>query len=289
MSYKCPYCDHTDESYYKLCKHKKSQHLNEAITFTCDKCNKNFKSKSGYDQHSQKCIGIGSLQCKYCKEIFQNKQAKYKHSLTCVKNPKAHSNTNDSYVNNITNNNITNNVTNNTNNTNTTNNITNNITNIHNTNIITFELGKNVETKFLSDHISLDVVNQILKEKFERCNERSHLDVLNTYFDKLLNRPENKCVQKSNLRTKYSKIHLGNDTWIVVADKGLYEKIVCDSTKNIMTKLDENHNINKKMSTFVERIEPFTNNIYDDEVDLTKQLKNITDSVKYIVYNNKLL
>lgn len=47
--------------------------------YTCDKCSKEYKVKSSYISHYEKCKFANALQCPRCMKCFQHKQSKFKH------------------------------------------------------------------------------------------------------------------------------------------------------------------------------------------------------------------
>jgi hypothetical protein len=279
------------------------------IAFVCDKCCKLLTTKHGFQKHTKTCKGIHPLECKYCYKIFNNRQSKYKHGLKCGLNT-----VNDDIIENldvkcdkidseITMNNITNNMNNqqcNTNNTNveecTTNNhcTTNNITNNSNTYIIKLEEKPNKQTNFETEEISVDKVLENFLDF--RSQHLYYLDVFSDFCNMIFSIPTNRCVKKDNLRTSYSKVHLGNNHWKVVADRKLYEKLLIDVAKTFMKKLDEfddMKDLNMKYKKLIWDIRGKTDHLsygtYDDnEKELIKENKIAKDNVKYAVHNNSV-
>lgn len=264
------------------------------MAYVCERCSKCLLSKHGFANHIKNCKGIHPLECIYCNQIFQSRQSKYQHSLRCQLRPQqiqtCESKQNDAKL--INTNNTTNNITTNNNNHQCTTNNHCNITNNNNTYIITLEQKPNKETNFETEEITSDKFLECLYDA--RSQKQYHLDVLSDFCDMVFSIPRNRCVKKDNLRTNYSKIHLGNNNWKVVADRNLYEKLLIDITKTFMKKLDEFDDIkdlNTKYKKLIWDVRGKTDHLsygsYDEE---EKELKNehqiAKDNVKYAVHNN---
>jgi len=54
---------------------------------TCNKCNKDFKSKNGYRKHLLKCNGVDRLTCPICFEVFKTRDQKYRHKKNVICRP----------------------------------------------------------------------------------------------------------------------------------------------------------------------------------------------------------
>jgi uncharacterized C2H2 Zn-finger protein len=52
---------------------------NNEETYTCEKCNKNYKTKKYYNNHVTKCNGVHALACPRCRISFTTRSAKSKH------------------------------------------------------------------------------------------------------------------------------------------------------------------------------------------------------------------
>jgi len=73
------------------------------------------------------------------------------------------------------------------------------------TNIIIFDPLKPYGTTLKTDHINLEFISKLLKIKEK--------DALTLYTKKILDNPENRCIKKTNLRSIYSQIHIGDNKW----------------------------------------------------------------------------
>jgi hypothetical protein len=282
MTFQCKQCEHIASSYYYLKKHILSEHLTEN-QYTCEKCNKSLSSKQKLDNHLRHCNGVLSLQCPYCKKEFKHRNSKCRHLKKCSQ--KVQTNNIASQTD------IVNNVTINNNCNNTTNNITNNITNTQNI-TIKFEVANNKECEFISSHITAEDIKNIIDNYYDLGNKYLHLDILNMYNNKLFDIPQNRCIKKTNSRSKYSKIHMGDNKWNFVIDRNVYDKLVMDTSKNFIHKLDETENSIKSKSEFLKKLyflrgktDPFTGRIYEDEKELTEELNIAKNNIKCAVLN----
>jgi hypothetical protein len=266
------------------------------MVFTCDKCCKILTSKKGFANHVMNCDGVHPLECRYCNKIFSCKQSKYQHCKRCSLKVQDNANDISSCADNLTNKTVkpnhilTNNISGDNNTTNshcTINHITNN-----NSFVIKLEQKLDKETKFETEEITSDKFLECLYDA--RSQKQYHLDVLSDFCDMVFSIPRNKCVKKDNLRTNYSKIHLGNNNWKVVADRNLYEKLLMDITKTFMKKLDEFDNIkdlNTKYKKLLWDVRGRTDHLsygsYDEEEkELINEYKIAKENVKYAVHNN---
>jgi hypothetical protein len=202
--------------------------------FTCKKCCKTFTTLRWMKHHDIKCKGVvDSHTCEYCKTIFSNPCNKYRHLKTCKKKKEVDqmalvpTNTaksagtvpgseNGCLVNNITNNFETQN----NNNTNIQNQQNNNV------NIIVFNPN---DMQFLTDHIDIEKITKMIARDTRRPEERQEpRAIISTYGRDLLGRPENKCIQKKNLRANYAKVHMGKNKWKSMLDQDVYPKLACN-------------------------------------------------------------
>lgn len=75
--------------------------------------------------------------------------------------------------------------------------------------------------EFLVDHINNGQLSQI----FDNSDQS---ESFMNYTKKVMERPENRMVRKTNLRSSYSKVHVGNDQWEIKGDDKIYPKVVRD-------------------------------------------------------------
>jgi len=169
-------------------------------------------------------------------------------------------------------------------------NTTNNITNNNYINVIQFEFDKKKHTQFISSHISIDEIKELIDKYFDLRDKYNHLDILNIYYDKLFHIPENKCIKKTNLRSPYSQVHKGQNKWSTMLDRNIYDKLVIDTTKNFVNKLNETDNaINTSFQNKIDKIRGHSDNliyhIFDDEKDLLRERQIAKDNLKCNIFN----
>jgi hypothetical protein len=188
----------------------------------CSKCSKVFSSRWYTQKHEENCIGmVLSHHCKYCKKQFSFPTSKYRHQKICSYQktqliiPSTNTNpvTISTDIPSISNvpiemhmhihNTIQQNVTN------------NHILNQQNVVIYNPE-----NLSFLTDHIDGTILKKIL-------NQPSEKHIVSSYSRELLDRMENQCIRKTNLRSSHSQVHVGNNQWKSLLDKELYPQLMC--------------------------------------------------------------
>ncbi len=297
----CKYCGLTETTYYKLKKHIARDHTETNTKIQCDKCMKELSSTQTLKSHKITCDGLTSLQCQYCSKTLSNRYSKYRHKKVCQNKqkeankeadkeeintlPSITNNTNNYAVGNLQgdHNTINNNNTNNTNNI--TNYNTNNITN-NNNSIMLFD-----KDSYISfDASSMDIEDNV--SKVDCTDDRSHIGALYNFSNILFSIPKNRCVKKTNLKMRHSKVHTGDNRWETLDDSFVYDKLVKDISITLMNKLDECEDsgtikgVNKRKLHYLRgKTEPFTNKIYDDEIDLIRQLRIIKTNIKNILHS----
>ena len=278
---KCTLCSYITNKKYNLTRHNK---IHEQLKITidnkpkievnntrdnlCIKCNKLFANKYSLIRHYDICKGVSSaFECHYCYKKFKSLQSKHVHIKKCKIKYENKINSNES--NNITN--ITNNIS--------INNGT--INNISNTNIIIFDpIGIN-NTVLKTDHINLEFINKLLKIKEK--------DALTLYTKKILDNPDNRCIKKTNLRSMFSEVHVGENIWNTWYDTDIYPKFISEISNclgNLLLTKITNRNIIKKLLEFVDYMseEGYCNN---DEIsdEIKKDYKKQIQKTKAVIYN----
>ena len=274
-NYKCELCDYKTNKKYNLTRHTDIKHMQinvtlpqknvtfpqknvtfpqknvtlpqKNVTFSqnikqsdqntcnkCDKCEKIFCTNWYLLKHYNICKGIvTSEQCHFCNNMFASRAAKSRHLKVCkAKNtaliikPDTETQINTGPItNNITNNNT---------------NITNNVGAI-NYNIVIYNDKK---TPFIKDHITHQKLKQILN---------SHTDetVFSRYNSQIMERVENNCIRKSDKRSNYSQIHIGENKWKNIPDKKIYPDIISQIAEDMQDVVnDEFENLKSKEKLF---------------------------------------
>jgi len=264
----------------------------------CQHCNKTFCKKSNLDKHSKICKGIIDRKtCHYCHKIYASSASKCKHIRICKvrkeiesqalviydKSKELDTSNEETKIeqNNITQNantiNNTNNTINTTNNTtNTTNNTTNN-TVINQ--IIVFD-PKNMS--LLSDHISK-------KEFIELSKNTDFSKTLSDYGAALLNRTENQCIRKTNLKSSSSAVHVGDNKWEYQTDKYIYPKLLSKIADNFGD-VKENFKVHvySELETFIDDVMSEATDCHsdkNDELRLQRLYKNLFNNIKHHIFN----
>ena len=238
----------------------------------CSKCNKILSSKQYLEKHLLICKGVlNPLECYLCHKILANRGSKSTHLKKCkgilINEPSTELTNNNTIINNtVINNNINNGVINNTSNI---------------TNIIIFDPLKPYGTTLKTDHINLEFISKLLKIKEK--------DALTLYTKKLLDNPENRCIKKTNLRSIYSQIHIGDNKWDCCYDNDIYPKFISEIS-NCLRKLLLSQNLNiEVINKLIEFIDYMAEDGYcndDDKCDeIKRQYKEQIKKTKIIIYN----
>jgi hypothetical protein len=249
---------------------------------TCTKCTRIFTTKYTMLRHYEKCDGcLNKLQCPYCKNIFATRPSKCNHLKICRIKKEADSKalalktaTQASTSTNITNNITTNNNNNNTTNNNTTNNITINVTNI-----IPFQENE----ELLADHITKQFLRQLIQ------SHSDYADLLTNFSRKVLDRKENQCVRKTNLRSSSSLVHLGDDRWEAQADSYVYPRLLNNLAVTFSCSLDTyKMQMSKMLDQFIEDVTCNGEHGTSDAelaASMKRMYKNTINNVKHILFN----
>jgi hypothetical protein len=306
--FNCSCCEYISNKKYNLTRHMVSKHKNEncsnstnncsnstnncsnstnncsnsiidcsnsTINNKCSKCNKILSSKRNLEKHLLVCKGVvNPLECYLCHKILANSGSKSRHLKRCkellINEPSTELalTNNNTIINNNTviNNNINNGVINNTSNI---------------TNIIIFDPLKPYGTTLKTDHINLEFISKLLKIKEK--------DALTLYTKKILDNPENRCIKKTNLRSIYSQIHIGDNKWDCCYDNDIYPKFISEIS-NCLGDLLLSKNLNRKViNKLIEFIDYMAEDGYcndDDKCDeIKRQYKEQIKKTKIIIYN----
>lgn len=309
--YNCSFCKYKSNKKFNLNRHMVAKHNNEnnsnittinnnttidnsninnnnnntTINNKCNKCNKILSSKQYLNKHILICKGVSNpLECHLCHKIFANSGSKSTHLKMCkVKLSLINNNQKpeipiNSIINNVTNN--TNNITNNI-----INNIDNSINTSNITNIIIFNPNNPNGKSFKTDHINLEFISKLLKIKEE--------DALSLYTKKILDNPENRCIKKTNLRSTFSEIHIGNNKWNSYYDSDIYPKFICEISNCLCELLVDKISTKKIINKLIEFLDYMSDYGYCNDDDITiknkinKKHKELIQRIKAIVYNIK--
>lgn len=79
----CQLCDAKLESYSLLDLHRRREHRNHALIFTCDYCQKQYRRKDSIVEHMRIHSGQKPMKCNYCPSKFMLQNSKTKHERKC--------------------------------------------------------------------------------------------------------------------------------------------------------------------------------------------------------------
>ena len=159
--------------------------------------------------------------------------------------------------------------------------INNTINNTINNNIIVFDPINVNGTTLKTDHINLDFISKLLKIKEK--------DVLTLYTKKLFDNPDNRCIKKTNLRSMFSEIHIGQNQWDICYDIDIYPKFISEISNclcELVTSKVSNKKIINKLIEFLDYMaEEGHCNQEDISEEIKKEYKSQIQKTKAIVYN----
>jgi len=249
-----------------------SKHI---IDNKCIKCNKILSSKRNLEKHLLICKGVSNpLECHLCHKILANSSSKSRHLKICkVKLSLIDDEKPSIPINSIINNNITNNITNN---------IDNSINTSNITNIIVFNPNNPNGKSLKTDHINLEFINKLIKIKEEE-------DAFSLYTKKILDNPENRCIKKTNLRSTFSEIHVGDNKWNSYYDSDIYPKFISEISNCLCELLVDKISTKKIINKLIEFLDYMSDNGYCNNDDIkniiNKKHKELIQRIKAIVYN----
>lgn len=257
MNLKCEFCNYKTNKKFNLDRHISIKHPDDnddtesdtevyESKFKCDKCHKFLSSRQYLNIHKEKCDGISNPnECCICHNIFNNRFSKSRHLKKCKLESENNINGDNSIINNGDNNNINSN--------NTTNNTTNN-------NIIIFQERPDKYTEFIKDHITNVMITDIIKKS------NNDFGLLIENFHRLLySNEKNRCVIKTNIKSPFCYVHVGDNEWQTKPDITIMPKMSRDLCHNLKTSINNNDNIKIKLSKIIEILEYLESMIFDTQ------------------------
>ena len=305
--FKCEYCDYTSNRNYNLSRHMIIKHIenekapkanptafldnqkapkanptafldnpkapktnsNNLKPNQCEKCEKILCRRSIYNKHILHCKGkINKLECQICNQVFTLPPAKYRHQKNCkIKKEEEQK----IIIQNIENQNNITNIT--------TNNITNNINNT--INIISYS--NDLECEF----VKTDAFHKKIKRLLKRYG--NEISMIKDYNKELFSIKENQCIKKTNLQSPHSKVHIGNNKWIVKPDKEVYSQMVSTYANDFCNLImnESNRKYHKNLETRLDYlIDNYINGTDEEQKELNDQHKELQTDLKVYIYNN---
>lgn len=254
----------------------------------CIYCDKLISNKYNLIRHEEKCKKVKSvLECPNCHRIFANSGSKARHLKNFCKEANqqlipVENQENVPSVMNVTNNNPINTQTNNM--------------NSHNINIITFKNDRMDRISFKRDHITQDKINQLIHDAMHHNALDFHKEFTTRYCSAVLEKPENRCIDKSNLSSHYSKVHIGDNKWRNAIDSIVYPKLTSDLSEDLYDDILHNR-FNLAISKYLRNsLDTFVNYMADygycsdesKEKEIMTSYKELVDRVKIMISNFSL-
>jgi len=253
----------------------------ERKAFECEKCNKRLSSKQSLNRHILICKGtINGYICHLCNKKFEYYNTKYYHTKKCKginneiilskeKNEEEIIKKEELSNEIIINENTTNNIINNCNNNNTT----------YNINLIVYNK-ENDTIEFDLKHMNIDFIYKL--------TSRNNTDAFKYYCDKLFENKNNQMIIKSNLRNKYSKIHVGLNIWENFLDQHIYPKMMSVISETMIEYINmDNKNKNNKIKQLDDYLQIMASDGYSNSEtqEYKKKYKNNIEMLK-ILFNS---
>lgn len=252
--------------------------VDQTKKYACEQCHREFVKKHTLKLHAKKCTGVSNpMECHLCHKVFTKSSNKARHMKICKQDAQTEPTTSAQTAATI--NNIENQI-----NINNVNNIDNSVTN----NLTINFNGVSEQIQFLLDHINNEILRQAMMTQDEP-------NVLITYTKMLLEKFENQCVEKTNMRSEYSLVHVGDGNWELKSDCIVYPKLVADIASSAS---DYFHTNKKALSTNRRRFEDqqrmhdyVADNGYcaDDRyaADVKRKYRKIMRETKAIAFNGR--
>jgi hypothetical protein len=259
--------------------------------FQCDRCDKYLANKRTLRKHIDICTGVkNSLECYCCHKLFNTYSAKSKHLKKCTSQTLTIHSREDTLSSVSTINTSTiNNGTINTGNINSNNTINNNI-------IITFKQENGDMIEFITKHITNPELKEIIApiQNGEKCSP----EMVETFTRHLLTNPENRCIEKTNMRSIHSKVHVGDNTWQTKHDKDVLPYYACSIANNmdqtIKERLENDKRLidNHTLKTIEKYLDYMSVKGYCNDADLEKEIRQefyeITHRLKAAIYDTTI-
>jgi hypothetical protein len=144
----------------------------------------------------------------------------------------------------------------------------------NNINILVFPMSDEESDKFdfNTDHINIDKLQEYIKQRRPCIG-------FNKFVGEVLKHPQNRNVQKSNPKDKYSKVYTSNSTWELALDNDVYPTMTHHMTTAALGKMEEHKKsipkqFKVKAAEFVKYIDEVNTNdegdIYNDALERIK-------------------
>jgi hypothetical protein len=146
----------------------------------------------------------------------------------------------------------------------------NNQTNIGNQNNIVVFNFDNEPLPLHYDHLTKQMIQQLF-------NNTHPIEGIRNYAHKVLERPENMCVKKTNMRAGHSYVHAGDNKWKPRVDADVYPRL----TYNISSNLLEYVEATQRKLQFSNRLRDILNDVVSEN---NPHYKDVLKRIKMIVF-----
>jgi hypothetical protein len=254
----------------------------------CGQCKKEFNTQWLLKRHIQTCKGkVLPTTCDYCKKTFTSRSGKHKHIRICkVKAEidfKALVVVSQAHAPHVSSNEVTHIDTQHVQQQNNIQQQTNIETQTINIVIYNNVAGENVPV--YSDHIKAKELAPFLVTDGSKPTTDKLTGVVREYTHRVMARPENQCVKKTNLRSSHSQVHVGNNTWECRLDKEVYPRMM-NSIANDFSDYMHDH---FKRRDLYKSLDAFIDYMASDGYCSSDKTKTIENSFKTLVKELKLL
>jgi len=210
---------------------------------TCSKCGKTLSSKSYLNKHLLICKGVSNpLECHICHKIFSHYNSKSFHLKKCKEKNLALITETRELINS---NNQSLQINNNTNN------VTGDMINGDKINNITYNINL-ISYNKEDEKIKFDISHLKLNELEHKIRTRDQDSSFKLFCDKLFENKNNQMIIKSNLRNKYSNIHLGMNVWEKILDNYIYPIIMSHIAEQMIVFFDTNSRKMKQLDDYLQ-------------------------------------
>lgn len=257
--YHCSECDYSSPRQYNLLRHIEKRHgetepkktqkeiladsrkkfaiENPQPSLTCEKCNHEFARHKNLLDHKEICRGVPVNTCKICLKICSNSRVRWNHESACtgpkinaqaqvhedasalmvIPKPDKPSDDKKSTIiqniQNIQNNNI----------------VINQTINQNVINVVPFPTDQLVDEPVFM--IPRDRMNDFLSN-MRSAVQTSDFKLIETALKEILAVPENRVIRKADLKSAYTKVHMGDGVWQEMCDAQVYPRVLYYASKD---------------------------------------------------------
>jgi hypothetical protein len=140
----------------------------------------------------------------------------------------------------------------------------------------------------VSDHITKSVMSKL-------CNTFDRRLLISRYGAEIFKNPKNRCIRKTNLKSKTSMVHVGNNKWETALDKPLYSGLIGNIATSFthmrdLYKMKFRTEIQNKIDEFVESMTCQGEHGDSSDREETRRVlaafKSLVDELKIVLFNH---